>query len=126
MGKTMDGDTEDFDVVAMNPAAYYAGPADVLADATITQEQKLRLLEEWEQDLKRQLESDGEGMAQGTGDAQPAEGQGADDAALLRQVSNHLRRARGEENGEPYPSAKKTALGRIWHRLTGGAGKMAA
>ena len=60
-------DTDDFDIVATNPAAYYTGPADVFDDPDLTREQKLRLLEEWEIDLTRQLESDGEGMAQGGG-----------------------------------------------------------
>lgn len=120
----MDGDTEDFDVVAMNPAAYYKGPADVLADAELTHAQKLKLLEEWEQDLKRKLESDGEGMAQGTqGNEHMLESRRANDAKLQAEVSKWLRTARGEEPGQDFPSAKKTALGRVWHRIFGGPDK---
>lgn len=103
-------DTDDFDIVATNPAAYYTGPADVFEDPDLTRAQKLRLLEEWEIDLTRQLESDGEGMAQGT--EQADEGKRANDAALLKQVSNWRRRALEEDNG-----AKKSAIGRVWHRI---------
>ncbi len=104
-------DTDDFDIVATNPAAYYTGPADVFDDPDLTREQKLRLLEEWEIDLTRQLESDGEGMAQGTD--QKDEGKRANDAALLKQVSNWRRRAIEED----MASAKTTAIGRVWHRI---------
>ncbi|MCC6919328.1 MAG: hypothetical protein IT548_08990 [Alphaproteobacteria bacterium] len=113
-------DTEDFDVVVMNPAAFYNGPADVMADGQLTRDQKLRLLEEWEIDLKRTLESDSEGMAQGAGpNLHPDdEGRRANDAALLRQVSNWLRRARGDDAlGEDLTDAPKTVMGRVWHRL---------
>lgn len=113
-------DTEDFDVVVMNPAAFYSGPSEVMDDAQLTRPQKLRLLEEWEIDLKRALESDSEGMAQSAGPnlGQDEEGQRANDAALLRQVSNWLRRARGEDGsmGETN-DAPKTVIGRVWHRL---------
>lgn len=104
-------DTDNFDIVATNPAAYYAGPAEVFEDPDLTREQKLRLLEEWEIDLTRQLQSDGEGMAQGID--QKDEGKRANDAALLRQVTNWRRRAVEED----VASAKSTAIGRVWHRI---------
>lgn len=112
-------ETDDFDTVAMDPAAFYQGPSDVLADPQLTRAQKLRLLEEWEIDLKRTLESDSEGMAQGPDTEDAGESKQADDAALLRQVSNWLRRARGEEDGEAFPEASSTVLGRVWKRLFG-------
>lgn len=124
---TIHDQTEDFDIVATNPAAYYEGPAEVLADSELTREQKLRILEEWEVDLKRALESDSEGMAQGSDVEEGAER--SNDAALLRNVSNYLRRARGEDgdDNQDFVDAPKTMMGRIWHRLTkGGSGKMAA
>lgn len=120
---TLEDQTEDFDVVATNPAAYYEGPAEVLADAELTREQKLRILEEWEIDLKRTLESDSEGMAQGP-DVQDEAHERSDDAALLRNVSNYLRRARGEDadDKQDYVDAPSTMIGRIWRRITKGSG----
>jgi hypothetical protein len=115
----VDLETSDFDTVAMNPAAIYEGPSDVLADPDLTREQKLRLLEEWEIDLKRTLESDAEGMAQGPDTGASDESRSADDSALLRQVANWLRRARGEDDGEPFPEASGTVIGRLWKRLFG-------
>ncbi len=107
----MADDTDDFDIVATNPAAYYTGPADVFDDPELTREQKLRLLEEWEIDLTRQLESDAEGMAQGMDQAD--EGKRANDAALLKQVSNWRRRAMEED----IAAAKSTVMGRMWRRI---------
>ncbi|MFT3809689.1 MAG: hypothetical protein QM698_07205 [Micropepsaceae bacterium] len=104
-------DTNDFDIVATNPAAYYSGPAEVFEDPDLTRAQKLRLLEEWEIDLTRQLESDGEGMAQGLDQAD--EGRRANDAALLKQVANWRRRALEED----VQAANSTVVGRIWRRI---------
>jgi hypothetical protein len=112
-------DTADFDIVVADPAHYYAAPSDILADAELTLDQKIRLLEEWEIDLRRTLESDSEGMAQGSAATVFAENRSADDSRRLRQVSNHLRIARGEEKSEPFVSAPKTVVGRMWHRLFG-------
>ncbi len=117
---TKQDDTADFDVVVMNPAAFYQGPGEVMADGQLTRDQKLRLLEEWEIDLKRALESDSEGMAQASGPKldPDEEGRRANDAALLRQVSNWLRRAKGAEKlGEEVSDAPKTVMGRVWHHL---------
>lgn len=114
------GSTEDFDVVVMNPSDFYKGPADVMSDENLTRSQKLRLLEEWEIDLKRTLESDSEGMAQTSGLSLKPEDEGshANDAALLRQVSNWLRRAKGEEGDlSDIKDAPKTVIGRVWKRL---------
>ena len=104
-------DTNDFDIVATNPAAYYSGPAAVFDDPDLTRAEKLRLLEEWEIDLTRQLESDGEGMAQGLDQAD--EGRRANDAALLKQVANWRRRAMEED----IAAANSTVVGRMWRRL---------
>lgn len=112
--------TDDFDIVATNPAAFYDGPAAVFADPELTREEKLRLLEEWEIDLSRQLESDGEGMAQGTDQAD--EGRRANDAALLRQVSNWRRRAIEED----MAAAPKSVIGRVWRRIFKGDDPRAA
>jgi len=106
-----DETTDDFDVVAMNPAAFYATPEEVYNDPGLAHAQKLRLLEEWEIDLSRQLESDGEGMAQGTD--QHDEGRRANDAALLKQAASY-RRKMAEEKDQ---AEKTTAIGRVWRRL---------
>ena len=112
-----ENDTDDFDIVTANPAAYYAGPADVFNDPELTKAQKQRLLEEWEEDLKRMLSSDSEGMAPAGG--QLDEHKSDKDAATLRQATNYLRLVRGDEEGEPFPVAPKKVLGRIWHRIFG-------
>lgn len=113
-------DTDDFDIVVSNPAHYYAAPADVLADKDLTLQQKIRLLEEWRLDLKRTLAADSEGMSQGPETALLSENRRADDTKRLRQASNYLRIAKGEEKeAEPFDSAPKTVVGRIWHRLFG-------
>jgi hypothetical protein len=104
-------DTEDFDVVATNPAAFYAGPDEVYADIDLTCAQKLRLLEEWEQDLTRQLESDGEGMAQGID--QPVDGSRENDGALLKKVAGYRRKLTDEK----VDTDKPTMVGRVWRRL---------
>lgn len=113
--------TSDFDTVCLNPAAYYGAPADVYNDAELTRAEKLRLLEEWETDLSRQLESDGEGMAQGQEDAQKDESRRANDAAMLKQAANY-RRMLGEEQDK---AGRSTALGRVWRRLFSGDRKAA-
>jgi hypothetical protein len=113
-------DTENFDVVVMNPAAFYGGPSEIMCDELLTRAEKLRLLEEWELDLKRALESDSEGMAQSAGPRlrPDEEGSRANDAALLRQVSNWLRRAKGEGGGlEDVKDAPKAVIGRVWRNL---------
>lgn len=113
-------DTDDFDIVVSNPAHFYAAPADVLADKDLTLAQKIRLLEEWELDLQRTLASDSEGMVQGPAANLLSENRRADDSKRLRQASNYLRIARGEEKAAaPFASAPKTVVGRIWHRLFG-------
>ncbi|BCW90813.1 hypothetical protein sos41_39880 [Alphaproteobacteria bacterium SO-S41] len=113
-----DTDTDNFDIVTANPAAYYAGPADVFNDPELTKDQKLRLLEEWETDLKQRLTSDSEGMAPAGGQLD-GEHKADKDAAMLRQATNYLRQVRGDEKGEPFPAAPKAVLGRIWHKIFG-------
>jgi hypothetical protein len=108
-----DDTTDDFDVVAMNPAAFYTAPADVYEDNDLTHAQKLRLLEEWERDLARQLESDGEGMAQGPEENHADEDKRANDAAMLKQAANYRRKMADEKD----KADKSTALGRVWRRL---------
>lgn len=114
-------ETDDFDVVVMNPAAFYSGPDDVMADRDLTHGQKMRLLEEWEIDLKRTLESDGEGMAQmGVEDRHDRE------SALLRNVTNWRRRATEDSTANEFPSAPKTKLGRVWRKIFGSPAKSQA
>lgn len=122
---TNDNDTDDFDIVTANPAAYYAGPADVFNDPQLTKDQKQRLLEEWETDLKQRLTSDSEGMAPEQGQLD-GEHKADKDAATLRQATNYLRQVRGDDKGEPFPAAQKAVLGRIWHKIFGPRQQVAA
>lgn len=103
--------TSDFDVVTQDPADYYARPRDILADADLTLDQKIKLLEEWKTDLSRKLESESEGMTHCEAC------QSEEDAAFLKEASTSLRRALGEEPGELFPSAPETVIGRMWRRL---------
>ena len=49
----------------MNPAKYYASPADVVVDDMLSQEEKVRVLSAWRLDAERLSESSNEGMTGG-------------------------------------------------------------
>lgn len=59
----------------ISPASRYANPRDLLTDASLSQAEKLRLLEEWEEDIRLTLVAAEEGM------------NGADDVQLREVLS---------------------------------------
>jgi hypothetical protein len=70
-------DAGDLGDKKLNPRGAYAHPDQVLADESLTREQKIEILREWYYDATRLQESDGENMTGGEPD-------------MLRAVSNAL------------------------------------
>ncbi len=106
--------TSDFEVVAKTPQAFYASPADVLCDADLTAEEKLRLLEEWVRDLQSLAVADDEGMAP-ENDAQRLR-----DTERLRAATHALGIVRGDEVIDPpVIHARARNPGRRWRKATG-------
>ena len=54
--------TDDFDLVSQDPAAWYAEPRAVIDDASLTHAEKGQLLDEWARDLVDRSSAAGEGM----------------------------------------------------------------
>ena len=53
-------ETDDFNIVVADPAAFYSEPAAILSDTGLTRRQRLHLLTEWAQDiLDRQVAENG-------------------------------------------------------------------
>lgn len=110
-GRYAPHETADFEHVLADPAAYYARPRDILADASLTLSEKIQLLEEWQSDLTHVLESEAEGM----GHAEQSHYEA--DATMLKDVTTALGRARDERASDEFPSASETMIGRLWQRI---------
>lgn len=63
----------DCDTALADPAAYYADPQSILADDSLSYDQKRRFLEEWKADIVDRQVADQEGMGRGDGRAEAAE-----------------------------------------------------
>lgn len=74
--------TESENTVAGDVSERYANPEKILNDRSLTKEQKIRKLTEWEQDLRQLMVASDENMT-GTAAGQPAES--------LQAVSDALR-----------------------------------
>jgi hypothetical protein len=59
---TMTTETEDFDIVLQDPAAYYRLPQAIVDDAALSLAEKHALLAEWELDLADRSTATDEGM----------------------------------------------------------------
>ena len=102
------GETDSFDLVVADPAAFYPDPAAVVADTGLSRQQRLRLLSEWAQDLVDRQVAENEGMApEGVNNS-------AHDTGLLRQVNTAI------ETVEASPEAPPGLMARVWRRLTAG------
>lgn len=101
-------ETDNFDMVVADPAAFYPDPAAIIADTGLTRRQRLRLLTEWAQDLVDRQVAENEGMA--------PEGakESAFDTGLLRQVNTAI------ETVEASPEEAPNLITRVWRRLTSG------
>lgn len=99
IAEPMQDDFADFETALADPAAYYADPQAILADAALTRDQKHRFLTEWAQDLTEHLQADQEGMAF------EAPGAAATDADMLRRVLAALDRIdRGTHAADAAPA----------------------
>jgi hypothetical protein len=58
--------TDDFDLVSQDPAAWYDAPQAVLDDAGLSRAEKARLLDEWARDLADRSSAADEGMVPDT------------------------------------------------------------
>jgi hypothetical protein len=71
------------DPVAGDVSERYAHPEEILQDQSLTKDQKVEMLEEWEQDLRQLMVASEENMA-GTVTGQPAESLQAVSEALSK------------------------------------------
>ncbi len=101
-------ETEDFDIVVADPAAFYPEPAAIVADKGVTKRQRLLLLAEWAQDIVDRQVAENEGMAPET------VAESADETQLLRQVNAAI------ETVEASPDDAPGLITRVWRRLTRG------
>ena len=99
-------ETDNFDMVVADPAAFYPDPAAIVADAGLGRRQRLHLLTEWAQDLVDRQVAENEGMA--------PEGvrESAFDTGLLRQVNTAI------ETVQASPEEATGFITRVWRRLT--------
>ncbi|GGE12954.1 hypothetical protein GCM10011529_19160 [Polymorphobacter glacialis] len=98
-------DTNDFEQVVADPAAFYLDPEAILADSNLSRAERLRLLREWAQDIADRQNADNEGMAAEA----PAK---VDETGLLRRVNAAIERVEGETD------ASIGIIERVWRRLT--------
>lgn len=95
---------DDFETAVLDPSAYFATPEAIVADTSMTSDQKQRFLSEWAQDLTARQTAAQEGMV-------PEAAAGADnDGALLKRVSIAL------EQLEDHASAPKATPRQRWQR----------
>jgi hypothetical protein len=55
----------DMEAVLQHPRSFFAEPKDVVAHPTLSREEKLAILREWELDARRLSASEGEGFCGG-------------------------------------------------------------
>ena len=85
---------------------YYANPDANVGDTSLTRAQRLRLLDDWAQDLSDRQVATAEGMLP------PSPAQASADAQLLLTVNAAI------ETIETAGSASEGSLARAWRRLT--------
>lgn len=91
-------DQQSFDKVVSDVSKHFATPESLLADASLTREQKLALLRQWEYDLHLLQVATEENM---TGDATPG-----NNAEQLRQVHAAAEKLGAELDPEAAGAAK--------------------
>lgn len=97
----------DFETALNDPAAYYAGPEAILADAELGREQKMRFLSEWSQDLANRQVADDEGMTAG----EPSDEVEAAEAELMKRINAALEQLKDMPHDEPETARS------FWKRL---------
>ena len=92
-------DEERLKKALLDPPAVFEKPAEVLADATLTNEQKVEILRRWEYDASEVSVAEEEGMP-------------ANDGQVLQQIMCALRDLVGEIDTERTPPTKQGGLDR--------------
>lgn len=104
--ESIESDEVDFETALADPAAFYAHPADIVADDHLAVEQKRRFLTEWAQDLSdRQMAAD-EGMDSVSSSATAAE------ADMLRKINAALEQLTGKEEADRNKAGRS-----FWKRI---------
>ncbi|WP_439534057.1 hypothetical protein [Polymorphobacter sp.] len=88
-------DHVDFDSAVGDPAAYYAEPQSIVADDTLSREQKKRFLTEWAQDIEGRISASDEGQQ-----LDDNSDSGSRDAALLQQINAGLEQVEESEDND--------------------------
>lgn len=102
-------ETDDFELVSQDPAAWYETPQAVLDDQHLAVAEKARLLEEWARDLADRSGAADEGMV-------PAADGGSDrDVRMLDRVS----KARAILGATADNDAALSPSQRLWRRIAG-------
>lgn len=83
----------------LDPPAVFESPADVLADRTLTKEQKIEILRRWEYDASEVSVAEEEGMPAGNGE-------------VLQQILYALHDLVGEIDTDRTPPTKQGGLDR--------------
>ena len=107
---TLITETNDFDLVKQDPAAWYHLPQAVLDDVNLTMAEKHALLEEWAHDITDRSAATDEGMA-------------PDDPALIdHDVRMHVKVVAAQTALAAMTDAAEplSLAARIWRRITGG------
>ncbi len=89
----------EFDSAVLNPSAVFAAPEDVLAEKSLTREQKIEILRRWEYDAS------GEAVAL-------EEGMPGDEDGLLRRILVALGSVSGPIDVALTPPSKQHGLSR--------------
>lgn len=104
MTATPSTDEADFETAVGDPAAFYANPGAIAADATLSKAQKQRFLAEWAEDLAARETAADEGM--GAEDSSAISG----DAALMTNVHAAIAQVEAQPDSATAPRT-------LWRRL---------
>lgn len=97
----MDGDAIDLEAAWRDPAAVFARPEDVLANAALSENQKIEILTLWEHDVLEQEEATDSGMPGGM------------EGDLLRRIFLALEAlAAGASPGDRAPARRQALMRR--------------
>ncbi len=84
----------DFDKAVLDPAGSFSHPSDVVAEGSLSDEQKIRILRRWEYDARELNVAEEENMP-------------GDDSAALEQVLQALHQLGYEPNLDEAPPTKQ-------------------
>ena len=106
---TLVTETNDFDLVKQDPAAWYRLPQAVIDDANLSSAEKYSLLQEWAHDLADRSNAAGEGMV-------PDAPALSDHDAAMRDRVAEAQAILADMAATPE---NQSFAARIWRRLTG-------